>query len=208
MAEGQPLKNIRLSAGDQCVDGEALITRYGLEGGALYQLGRALRAMPGGPVLHIDLKPEVPEERLLARLSSAGGVAGATGAPDWECIARRLKLGVAARALLEFHGETVAASGGFDPPALAATVKGLRLPLTGPRPVAEAISSAGGVDWHELDDDLMLRRLPGVYLAGEMIDWEAPTGGYLLQGCFATGTRAGEAARRHALGSYGAVDPR
>ena len=68
------------------------------------------------------------------------------------------------------------------------------LRLSGPRPLAEAISSAGGVRWSELDDRLMLTRLPGVFLAGEMIDWEAPTGGYLLQGCFATGTRAARGA--------------
>ena len=67
--------------------------------------------------------------------------------------------------------------------------------LTGPRPLAEAISSAGGVSWSELDASLMLKRCPGVFLAGEMIDWDAPTGGYLIQGCFATGTRAGEGAR-------------
>ena len=74
--------------------------------------------------------------------------------------------------------------------SLAAIARQCPIPLTGPRPLAEAISSAGGVRWSELDEFLMLKRLPGVFLAGEMIDWEAPTGGYLLQGCFATGTRA------------------
>ena len=74
--------------------------------------------------------------------------------------------------------------------SLAMTVKGCALKLAGPRPLAEAISSAGGVRWSELNSALMLRRLPGVFVAGEMIDWEAPTGGYLMQGCFATGTRA------------------
>jgi predicted flavoprotein YhiN len=78
--------------------------------------------------------------------------------------------------------------------ALATMAKQCVLRLTGPRPIAEAISSAGGVPWSELDETLMLRRLPGIFLAGEMIDWEAPTGGYLLQGCFATGTRAAHAA--------------
>ena len=80
--------------------------------------------------------------------------------------------------------------------ALAGLVKHCPLRLTGPRPIAEAISSAGGVCWRELDDDLMLRKLPGVFVAGEMIDWEAPTGGYLIQGCFGTGTRAGRAAAK------------
>ncbi len=78
--------------------------------------------------------------------------------------------------------------------SLAETVKGCVLKLTGPRPLAEAISSAGGVGWCELDDALMVRRLPGVFVAGEMIDWDAPTGGYLMQGCFATGTHAARGA--------------
>jgi hypothetical protein len=73
-------------------------------------------------------------------------------------------------------------------------VKNFALPLRGPRPVAEAISSAGGIRWSELDQNLMLHKLPGIFVAGEMIDWEAPTGGYLLQGCFATATRAGRSA--------------
>jgi predicted flavoprotein YhiN len=77
-----------------------------------------------------------------------------------------------------------------SPLLLSKEAKALRIPLTGPRPIAEAISSAGGVSFAELDDELMLQRLPGLFMAGEMLDWEAPTGGYLLQGCFATGTRA------------------
>ena len=77
-----------------------------------------------------------------------------------------------------------------------ARVKEFPVPLGSPRPIAEAISTAGGVLWRELDDQLMLRKMPGVFLAGEMIDWEAPTGGYLLQGCFSTGTRAGRAKSR------------
>jgi len=77
---------------------------------------------------------------------------------------------------------------------LLARIKSFRLRLSGPRPIAEAISSAGGISWSALTETLMLRRMPGVFAAGEMIDWEAPTGGYLLQGCFATGTRAGHGA--------------
>jgi predicted flavoprotein YhiN len=81
-----------------------------------------------------------------------------------------------------------------DSESLAREVKRCVISLNGPRPIEEAISSAGGVCWSELDDNLMLKRFPGVFVAGEMIDWEAPTGGYLMQGCFATGTRAGRAA--------------
>ena len=185
VAEGLPIKNITLSANGRTVPGEALITRYGLEGGALYQLGRELRAMATAR-LEFDFKPEVSEEKLLARLPT-GQVS------SWEDAARCWRLGDAARALLEFHGP------GFDPDGrkLAAAVKRFPLELRGPRPVEEAISSAGGVPWTELDDDLMLVRHPGIFLAGEMIDWEAPTGGYLLQGCFATGTRAGRRAERY-----------
>ena len=185
-AEGQPLKNIQVSVGGRTVPGEALITRYGLEGGTVYQFGRELRAMER-PTLRIDLKPQMPEEGVFHKLPPKKPL-------DWEEVARRLKLNAAARALLEFHGP---ATGTQDRKALAAAVKNLALELKEPRPVAEAISSAGGVAWAELDDDLMLARLPGVFLAGEMIDWEAPTGGYLLQGSFATGTRAGQGALRH-----------
>ncbi len=125
-----------------------------------------------------DFKPGLSEEKLLARLPSGR-------ASSWDESARCWRLGTAARALLEFHGP------GFDPDGrtLAGRVKNFPLALDGPRPVAEAISSAGGVLWTELDDGLMLTRHPGIFVAGEMIDWEAPTGGYLLQGCFATGTR-------------------
>ncbi len=182
-AEGQPLKNIAATAGGTRVTGEALITRYGLEGGTLYQLGRELRSSPH---LEIDFKPGTTAERLLARLPPA--------ARSWEEIARHLKLSPAARAVLQFQRGP--AEEPSDRQAVVAAVKRCPLVLRGPRPVAEAISSAGGVRWDELDETLMVRRLPGVFAAGEMIDWEAPTGGYLLQGCFATGTRAGQAAAR------------
>ena len=184
-AEGLPIKNITLSVGGRTVPGEALITRYGLEGGALYQLGPDLRAM-ATPQLCIDFKPEVSEERLLARLP--------TGAASWEEISRGWRLGPAARALLEFHGPGPGADGRtlvglgqtFSPETACAASGG-----------GSDQSSAGGVPWSELNDDLMLARHPGIFLAGEMIDWEAPTGGYLLQGCFATGTRAGRGVLRH-----------
>ncbi len=165
--EGKPLKNLVVRAGDESVSGELLITRYGVEGGAIYRLGPILRQMPN-PEIEIDLKPQLSDETLRARLTSGG-----------------LKLSETARALLEFFPN--------------AQIKNFRLRLQGPRPLAEAISSAGGVRWEELDDNLMLRKLPGVFVAGEMIDWEAPTGGYLLQGCFSTGTRAGRCAAQLAL---------
>ena len=188
-AEGLPLKNIAVRADDAgpFVAGEALITRYGLEGGTLYQLGRRLRTMRPVPRLVFDLKPSATMEQLLRKLPGAGHGGGRIDVAE---AADRWRLGAGARALLEFHGPGASA----DAVALASAAKGLRVNLIGPRPIEEAISSAGGVAWAELTESLMLRRLPGVFLAGEMIDWEAPTGGYLLQGCFATGTRAGKAA--------------
>ena len=183
-AEGQPLKNIAVSAAGRTVRGEALVTRYGLEGGTLYQLGRELRAMLPAARVEIDFKPDSTGDNLLQKWPAT---------TDWAKLGRALKLGPAAQALLEFQATT---PGSMDRSALVRRVKRFFLPLLGPRPVEEAISSAGGMAWQEIDGSLMLRRLPGVFVAGEMIDWEAPTGGYLLQGCLATGTRAGQEALR------------
>ena len=179
--EGQPLHNLHVRAGDAVAIGELMLTRYGIEGTLMYELGRALRAMEN-PGIRIDFKPTFTVEQLVRKMESARR--------DFLKEAReRWKLPAAACAMLaQFHGPFDSAE------ALARVVKDFRITLTGPRPIAEAISSAGGIRWSELDDTLMLKKLPGVYCAGEMIDWEAPTGGYLLQGCFVTGTRAGAAA--------------
>jgi len=188
-AEGKPLKNIVASAGTESVAGELLVTRYGLEGGALYQLGRALRAMEK-PALTIDLKPAFTAQQLAAKLNATPTVSLDAAAKAW-------KLSPAAKALLALCPVPSAN-------ALATLAKGFPLALRGPRPLDEAISTAGGVAWSELNDHLMLLKLPGVFCAGEMIDWEAPTGGYLLQGCFATGTRAARGAMAF-LGEKSAV---
>jgi predicted flavoprotein YhiN len=189
-AEGLPLKNLSVSAGDETVSGELLITRHGLEGGAIYRLGPALRAM-SRPELRIDFKPQVAAEVLRAR------VAQFHVPNEWF---RAWKLSTGAVALLKaLYPEDCASL----ERAIART-KNFVLPLQGPRPIAEAISTAGGVLWCELSDALMLHKMPGVFLAGEMIDWEAPTGGYLLQGCFSTGTRAGRAAAEFAQRLTGA----
>ena len=179
-AEGLPLKNLRVSAQDESVAGELLITRYGLEGGAIYRLGPVLRSMPA-PAITIDFKPQLGEETLRQR------AAGFDRPNDWWCA---WKLNPGAIALLEAYPPESPA----DLNQSIAWTKQFVLPLAGPRPITEAISTAGGVRWSELTDKLMLQKTPGVFLAGEMIDWEAPTGGYLLQGCFSTGTRAGRAA--------------
>ncbi|PZR74595.1 MAG: aminoacetone oxidase family FAD-binding enzyme [Chthoniobacterales bacterium] len=181
-AEGLPLKNLTVRAGSESVSGELLITHHGLEGGAIYRLGRALRSMTE-PSLAIDFKPQLTVGALRER------VVNLPEARDWF---RAWKLSPSAIALLE----TIFPDESNDRDRVIDRVKNFSLALRGPRPVAEAISSAGGVRWSELDQNLMVRKLPGVFVAGEMIDWEAPTGGYLLQGCFATATRAGSAAAR------------
>lgn len=179
-AEGLPLKNLTVRAGTESVSGELLITRDGLEGGAIYRLGRALRSL-AAPRLAIDFKPQLSVEQMRER------VANLQERAEWF---RAWKLSVGTIALLE----TMPPDDRADREGTIVRVKDFTIDLIGPRPIAEAISSAGGVPWRELNDSLMLRKLPGVFVAGEMIDWEAPTGGYLLQGCFATANRAGRAA--------------
>lgn len=179
IAEGQPLKNIRASAGGVEATGELMVTRYGLEGGIIYQLGAVLRSMDA-PAIAIDFKPTFSLEQLVAKMESVK-----RGFLDEAAV--RWKLSAAAVAILARQPWEDAAS-------LAQEVKHCIIPLLRPRPIEEAISSAGGVCWSAVDDSLMLRGQPGIFVAGEMIDWEAPTGGYLMQGCFATGTRAGREA--------------
>lgn len=178
-AEGKPLKNIVVSAGDTTATGELLVTRYGIEGGAIYQLGANLRMM-AEPAIAIDFKPTFTHAQLVAKMESVRR--------DFLTEAKvRWRLSEAACAILSRNSYPDAAS-------LANEVKHCVIPFDRPRPIEEAISSAGGVCWSALDETLMLKTCPGVFVAGEMIDWEAPTGGYLMQGCFATGTRAGRAA--------------
>ena len=182
LCEGKPLKNVAVSAGGKTSQGELLVTKYGLEGGALYALAPVLRAMES-PAISIDFKPSVTVRKLVAKMESVRRNFLEEAAARW-------RLSPAACAILAHSGK-----GPFDSAnALAVEVKCFRLPLTRARPLAEAISSAGGVRWSELDEGLMVRKLPGFFVAGEMIDWEAPTGGYLLQGCFATATRAAKSA--------------
>jgi len=183
VAGGRPLKNISIRAEGRTVAGELLITNYGIEGGAIYALAPALRDMKD-PLVSIDLKPAFSLEELLSRMSGAKRLHLHEAGERW-------RLGATARALLAHHPLRAQWS---SVPELAAAVKACPLRLVRPRPLAEAISAAGGVRWSEVNSDLMLRAWPGIFLAGEMLDWEAPTGGYLIQGCLATGTRAGRAA--------------
>jgi len=180
---GQPLKNIALNAGPHRARGEAVISARGIEGGGVYALSRPLR---DGAELRIDLFPDLDPPVLTQRLAAR---------PKGESTVNTLKkLGLAeARLALALEcGRPFPA----DPAARAELLKSLPVPLQGPRPMDEAISTAGGIPRAELTDDLMLRKLPGTFAAGEMLDWEAPTGGYLLTACLATGAWAGEAAAR------------
>lgn len=181
IAEGSPLKNLAVRASDTEVKGELMVTAYGLEGGAIYQLGHVLRAMYH-PSISIDFKPESSADDLARKMESARG-------DLTELCRTRWKLSTAAHAIIT-HG--LAPDSSLQ--TLCRRAKALAVTLSGPRPLDEAISSAGGVCWNELDEALMLKKFPGIFVAGEMIDWEAPTGGYLMQGCFASGQLAAEAA--------------
>jgi uncharacterized flavoprotein (TIGR03862 family) len=182
---GAPLKAIALSHAGRAVRGEAMIDRDGIEGGAVYALSASLRdaiERDGGAALVIDLKPDLGVAALAARLRRRPGESTST-------LLRRAGLTPAAIALAREAGPMPDAAD-----ALVQRVKTVELRLTAPAPIARAISSAGGVKWTEIDETYMLKKLPGVFVAGEMIDWEAPTGGYLLQACFATGRAAGAGA--------------
>jgi hypothetical protein len=181
--EGEPLKRIALACGSERVRGEAVITRTGLEGGAVYALSAALRAALARATpatLSIDLRPDLDEPSLRERLS--GPRAGASAA-TW--LRKRAGLASVAIGLLREAGPLP-----LDPAQLAARIKGCALDVTGLAGFERAISTAGGVGRAGLDDCLMLKTRPGVFIAGEMLDWDAPTGGYLLQASFATGRAA------------------
>jgi uncharacterized flavoprotein (TIGR03862 family) len=181
VAEGQPIHHLEITAGSETVRGELMVTRYGFEGTPIYQLGRALRAMQQ-PELIIDFKPMFTLEHMVKKMESARRDFYKEARLRWKFTEPMCAI------LRQVYGEFDSAE------ALARAAKACRIPLTGARPIEEAISTSGGVAWSALDENLMIRDLPGVYCAGEMIDWEAPTGGYLIQGCFATGAHAGRSA--------------
>jgi uncharacterized flavoprotein (TIGR03862 family) len=179
---GKPLKNIGVRCGAIAVRGEATITVHGLEGNAIYPVVPAVRAAiaaGAAAALELDLKPDVTQEELERRLAGAA----------WKERMAALKLDRPQVALLKaFTPQHRFVDGAY----LAHDVKHLEIPVHGLRPLEEAISSAGGVAWGELDQDLSLERDPHLFVAGEMIDWDAPTGGFLLQGCFTTGHAAAQ----------------
>jgi len=189
--EGQPLKGVVLRHGECSVRGEAVVTRHGLEGGGIYALSASLRdaiAENGETILNIGLRPDLPAAALVTRLSSPRGKQSVSTflrkAAGLSPVGIGLVQETAARA-----GTPLAA---MPVEALAALIDEIPVVLTGPASIDRAISTAGGLSFDEIDDRFMLRRWPGVFVAGEMMDWEAPTGGYLLQACFATGVAAGK----------------
>ena len=182
---GEPLKGVAITFGRVRVRGEAMVTRHGLEGGAIYALSADIRdaiARDGAARLWIDLRPDARVEELQAKIAQQ---------PPHQSLANRLRKALhmtplEINLLREAHGKDLPS----DPSALATAIKGAPLTLTAIRPIARAISTAGGVAFSAVDGDLMLTARPGVFVAGEMLDWEAPTGGYLLQASFATGVAA------------------
>lgn len=189
---GHPLKRIAISFGGATHRGEAMISAAGIEGGAIYALSGPIRdaiAASGPITVTIDLRPDIPLAALAPRLNRARGSLSLTNF-------LRKQAGLPPEAIGLVQEVLRAGTNGTD---LAALVKALPLVLRAPAPLARAISSAGGVRRDAVDANFMLRDRPGVFAAGEMLDWEAPTGGYLLQACFSTGA----AAARGALGWLG-----
>ncbi len=191
--EGQPLKRIEISFADRTARGEAMITRSGLEGGAVYALSAPLRAAiaaHGEAVIHIDLRPDIAVTGLEQRLRAPRGK---------QSLATFLRKTVAlAPVAVGLLNEAAMASpqrlSALEPQALAGLIKAVPVRLNGLAPLASAISTAGGIAFEEVDEGFMLRGRPGVFVAGEMLDWEAPTGGYLLQATFSTGAAAARGA--------------
>lgn len=188
--EGQPLKGVTLTFGEHSVRGEAVVTRSGIEGGAVYALSADLRAAidgPGRATLYIGFRPDLEMRDLLAKLSVPKAKQSLSN-----FLRKAVSLPPVAIGLLQEAAKVSGISLSTMPPSdLAHLVNAVPIELTGTAPIARAISTAGGIAFDELDADYMLRKSPGVFAAGEILDWEAPTGGYLLQASFATGAAAG-----------------
>jgi uncharacterized flavoprotein (TIGR03862 family) len=189
--QGEPLKRIAVTHGSETVRGEAILTAAGIEGGVIYALSGPIRdaiLSAGETTVTIDLRPDVRNE-IIKRALEAG-----PGKQSFSSFIRKAaQLSPVAIGLLQEQAHATSAPlAKMTPTALAALLKSLPLRLTGVAPIARAISSAGGIAFDELRPDFMLARRAGVFVAGEMLDWEAPTGGYLLQACFSTGATAGK----------------
>lgn len=197
--EGQPFKSVSLRCAGPRGEvfsrkGEFVATATGVEGSLVYAASRLLRetiAEQGQATMYLDLLPDMPLERVLAHVQHPRGARSLSSHLKSRLGLQGIKMGL-------LH-EVLDKKAIDDPPALAAAIKSAPLVLSATRPLDEAISTAGGVMLEDLDDQLMVRALPGVFCAGEMLDWEAPTGGYLLTACLATGQQAGRGVLRRLL---------
>ena len=179
---GQPLKSIKLSAGRQSSRGEIIISQKGIEGGGIYSLSAQLKK---GEDLILDLLPDWDNGKILKLLTMPWGKSSSSNV-----LRKRLKLEPIKQAILREFAMDV-----FKEPALLTkSIKSLKIPLNGTGPIKTAISTSGGVKMGSIDENFMLRSRPGVFCAGEMLDWDAPTGGYLITTCLATGRMAGKRA--------------
>ncbi len=189
---GLPVKNVRLTTGNHTIIGDFVITQTGIEGGALYPISWFLRECltnQKAANLVVDLKPDWEIDKLIKRLSEEKGKQSFSNH-----LRKKAKLtGVKAGLLRAQHKQC----NSFPPEKLAHYIKNLKLPVVSPRPMDEAISTAGGVLLSELTHSFMLKDWPGLFIAGEMLDFDAPTGGYLLNACLATGKAAGEGAAEY-----------
>ena len=186
---GHPIKSVVLSFEDFKQQGEFIVTKTGIEGSLIYAASSKLRdalQSKGSAALLLDLAPDSSREKLIAALSKPRGSRSMTSHIEKTIGLKGVKIGL----LYEFISKEDFA----NIEKLADAIKALPIPLTATAPIEKAISSAGGINFEELDSNLMLKKIPGVFCAGEMLDWEAPTGGYLLSACFATGRGAGRGA--------------
>lgn len=179
---GQPVKGVSLHAGSEKTRGEFIISAQGIEGGGIYALSRTMRE---GAALTVDLLPDLDVETIRKRLEKPRGKMSQSN-----FLRKALKLDPVKQALLMEFGRPL-------PGDLAPLLKALPIPHQGPRPMDQAISTAGGLQFAALTDGLMIKSHPGVFAAGEMLDWEAPTGGYLITACLATGRWAGQHAAKY-----------
>jgi len=185
---GKPLKNISITVGERTIRGEATITEYGLEGNAIYPIVPLIRAQlqnGGTAELILDLKPDSTLDELRAKYQDS----------SWNERMAALNMDRASVALVKAFTPKERYLAGY----LAEDIKALRLSISKLRPIEEAISTVGGIAMEEVAEDFSLIKHPHLYVAGEMLDWDAPTGGFLLQGAFSTGYAAAQAINSAAL---------
>ena len=189
---GIPLKRIAISIGQETKKGEAIITAQGLEGGAIYALSAPIRhALDKNETatIHMDLRPDIALPALAEKTNIPRGSRSLSNFLRQSANLSPVAIGLIHEALLTTQTTN-----------LAALIKSLPITITGTQPIARAISTSGGISLEAIDENLMLRAIPGTFAAGEMLDWEAPTGGYLLQACFSTGLAAARGIQNYLMG--------